>query len=151
VNTAAKKPVHPRAAIQAQAKPRSINKPHAAESAPKVPPDIRAVFAPEGFDKNPASPQRIKKTPNATNQRPLVFITPYPIGEADDNFNPELGLGFIFVHYSDLNLVNYSETFFSLSDKAMRWIGLLTLAAFFTPRCSAIHTWDTVVFSTATF
>ena len=62
------------AAIQAQAKPRSINKPHAAESAPKVPPDIRAVFAPEGFDKNPASPQRIKKTPNATNQRPLVFI-----------------------------------------------------------------------------
>lgn len=75
VNTVAKNPVHPNAATQAQAKPRSINKPHAAESAPKVPPDIRAVFAPEGFDKKPASPQRIKKTPNPTNQYPLVFIT----------------------------------------------------------------------------
>jgi hypothetical protein len=37
------------------------------------------------------------------------------------------GSGFIFVHFSDLNLVNYSETFFSLSDKAMRGIGLLAL------------------------
>jgi len=74
VNTAAKNPVHPRAAILAQAKPRSINKPHAAERAPNVPPEIRAVFAPEGFDKKPASPQTIKKTPNPINQRPLVFI-----------------------------------------------------------------------------
>jgi hypothetical protein len=41
------------------------------------------------------------------------------------------GSGFIFVHFSDLNLVNYSETFFSLSDKAMRGIGLLALSAFF--------------------
>jgi hypothetical protein len=28
----------------------------------------------------------------------------------------------------------------------MRWIDLLTLAAFFMPRCSAIHTWYAVVF-----
>lgn len=74
VNTAAKNPVHPKAAIHAQVNPRSINKPQAAERAPKVPPDIRAVFAAEGFDKKPASPHRIKKTPNPTNQYPLVFI-----------------------------------------------------------------------------
>jgi hypothetical protein len=74
VNTSAKNPVHTRDAIQAQANPRCINTPQAADSIPKVPPEIRAVFAPEGFDKNPATPQRIKKIPNPTNQRPLVFI-----------------------------------------------------------------------------
>ena len=65
---------------------------------------------------------------------------------AEDFVERNWGSGFIFVHFSDLNLVNYSETFFSLSDKAMRGIGLLALSAFFMPRCSAIHTWDAVVF-----
>jgi len=75
VNTSAKNPVHPSAAIHAQAIPRSIRNPHAADKIPKVPPEISAVFAPEGFDKNPATPQRIKNTPNPTNQRPQNFMT----------------------------------------------------------------------------
>jgi hypothetical protein len=44
-----------------------------------------------------------------------------------------------------LAITNFSDAFSSLSDKTMRWIALLTLAAFFTPRCSAIHAWDAVV------
>ena len=56
------------------------------------------------------------------------------------------GQGSFSFIFSDTNLVNFSDAFSSLSDKTMRWIDLLTLAAFFTPRCSAIHAWDTVVF-----
>jgi hypothetical protein len=74
VKTTAKNPVHPSAAIHAQPIPRSIRNPHAADKIPKVPPEISAVFAPEGFDKNPATPQRIKNSPNPTNQRPENFI-----------------------------------------------------------------------------
>ena len=40
--------------------------------------------------------------------------------------------------FSDTNLVNFAETFFSSRDKTMRWMTLLTLAAFFIPRCSTI-------------
>lgn len=74
VKTTAKNPVHPSAAIHAQPIPRSIRNPHAADKIPKVPPEISAVFAPEGFDKNPAKPQRIKNSPNPTNQHPENFI-----------------------------------------------------------------------------
>jgi hypothetical protein len=74
VKTTAKNPVHPSAAIHAQPIPRSIRNPHAADKIPNVPPEISAVFAPEGFDKNPATPQRIKNSPNPTNQRPQNFI-----------------------------------------------------------------------------
>ena len=56
VKTAAKNPVQTSAAIHALANPRSINTPQAADNSPKVPPEMRAVLAPEGFDKNPASP-----------------------------------------------------------------------------------------------
>jgi hypothetical protein len=42
--------------------------------------------------------------------------------------------------------VNFAETFFSIRDKSMMWMALLTLAAFFMPRYSAIYDWDTVVF-----
>jgi len=58
----------------------------------------------------------------------------------------KLGAGFIFFQFSDTNLVNFAEAFFSIRDKSMRWIALLTFAAFFMPRYSAIHDWDTVVF-----
>ena len=44
---------------------------------------------------------------------------------------------FSFV-FSDTNLVNFAETFFSIRDKIMMWMTLLTLAAFFMPRFSAI-------------
>jgi len=74
VKTIAKNPVHPSAAIHAQPISRSIRNPHAADKIPKVPPEISAVFAPEGFDKNPATPQRIKNSPNPTNQHPENFI-----------------------------------------------------------------------------
>jgi hypothetical protein len=74
VKTTAKNPVHPSAAIHAQPIPRSIRNPHAADKIPNVPPEISAVFAPKGFDKNPATPQRIKNSPNPTNQRPQNFI-----------------------------------------------------------------------------
>jgi hypothetical protein len=74
VKTTAKNPVHPSAAIHAQPIPRSIRNPHAADKIPNVPPEISAVFAPEGFDKNPATPQRIKNSPNPINQRPQNFI-----------------------------------------------------------------------------
>jgi hypothetical protein len=74
VKTTAKNPVHPSAAIHAQPISRSIRNPHAADKIPKVPPEIIAVFAPEGFDKNPATPQRIKNSPNPTNQHPENFI-----------------------------------------------------------------------------
>jgi len=42
--------------------------------------------------------------------------------------------------------LQFSETFFSIHDKTMRGIGPLALSAFFMPRCSALHTWDAVVF-----
>ena len=56
------------------------------------------------------------------------------------------GQGSFSFIFSDTNLANSAETFFSIRDKAMRGIGLLALSAFFMPRCSAIHTWDAVVF-----
>jgi hypothetical protein len=89
VKTPAKNPVHPSAAIHAQPIPRSIRNPHAADKIPKVPPEISAVFAPEGFDKNPATPQRIKNSPNPTNQHPENFIerhlSTYFVIEASDS------------------------------------------------------------------
>ena len=60
--------------------------------------------------------------------------------------NGNWGSGFIFFHFSDTNLVNFAEAFFSSRDKTMLWMTLHTLAAFFMPRFSAIHAWDTVVF-----
>jgi hypothetical protein len=56
------------------------------------------------------------------------------------------GQGSFSFIFSDTNLDNFAETFFSIHDKAMMWIALLTLSAFFMPRCSAIHAWDTVAF-----
>ena len=89
VKTTAKNPVHPSAAIHAQPIPRSIRNPHAADKIPKVPPEISAVFAPEGFDKNPATPQRIKNSPNPINQRPQNFIerhlSTHFVSEASDS------------------------------------------------------------------
>jgi hypothetical protein len=89
VKTTAKNPVHPSAAIHAQPIPRSIRNPHAADKIPKVPPEISAVFAPEGFDKNPATPQRIKNSPNPTNQHPENFIgrhlSTHFVNEASDS------------------------------------------------------------------
>jgi hypothetical protein len=89
VKTPAKNPVHPSAAIHAQPIPRSIRNPHAADKIPKVPPEISAVFAPEGFDKNPATPQRIKNSPNPTNQHPENFIgrqlSTHFVNEASDS------------------------------------------------------------------
>ncbi len=89
VKTTAKNPVHPSAAIHAQPIPRSIRNPHAADKIPKVPPEISAVFAPEGFDKNPATPQRIKNSPNPTNQHPENFIgghlSTHFVSEASDS------------------------------------------------------------------
>jgi hypothetical protein len=55
------------------------------------------------------------------------------------------GQGSFSFIFSDTNLANFAETFFSIHDKAMRWIALLTLPAFFMPRYSAIHAWDAVV------
>ena len=49
------------------------------------------------------------------------------------------GQGSFSFIFSDINLVNFAETFFSIRDKSMRWIDLLTLAAFFMPGYSAIH------------
>jgi hypothetical protein len=74
VNTAAKNPVQTSAAIHAQPNPRNIRTPHTAERNPNVPPEMRAVFAPEGFDKNPATPHTKRKIPKPTNQRPVNFI-----------------------------------------------------------------------------
>ena len=54
--------------------------------------------------------------------------------------------GFISFIFSDTKPLSVSGTFFSIRDEPMRWMTLLTLAAFFTPRCSAITAWD---FSTA--
>ncbi len=71
--------MHPSAAIQAQPSPRDISTPHSAERNPKVPPEIRAVFAPEGFDKKPATPQTKRKIPNPINQRPQNFM---PLGNS---------------------------------------------------------------------
>jgi hypothetical protein len=51
-----------------------MSTPQNAESPPKVPPEINAVFAPAGFDEYPAIPQRIRKIPNPTNHRPQKFI-----------------------------------------------------------------------------
>ena len=48
------------------------------------------------------------------------------------------GSGFIFFHFSDTNLVNFAETFFSSRDKTILRMTLHTLAAFFMPRFSAI-------------
>jgi hypothetical protein len=59
----------------------------------------------------------------------------------------ELGSGFIFFHFYRYKPREFCrKTFFSIPDKSMRWIALLTLTAFFMPRYSAIHDWDTVVF-----
>ncbi|MFM8982603.1 MAG: hypothetical protein ACKOLA_06785, partial [Spartobacteria bacterium] len=60
--------------IHAQLNPLHINMPHIAERNPKVPPEMRAVFAPEGFDKNPATPQTKRKIPKPINQRPQKFM-----------------------------------------------------------------------------
>jgi hypothetical protein len=49
--TRARKEVLTMAAQRLHAKPRAPNMPHMMESAPKVPPDIRAVLAFSGFDK----------------------------------------------------------------------------------------------------
>ena len=64
------------AAIRAHPNPRNINTPHNTESPPNIPPEISAVFAPAGFDKNPATPQSTRKIPKPTNQRPQTFISP---------------------------------------------------------------------------
>ena len=56
------------------------------------------------------------------------------------------GQGSFSFFFSDINLVNFAKTFFSIPDKAMMWMALLTFAAFFMPRYSAMHDWDTVVF-----
>ena len=50
-----------------------------------------------------------------------------------------------FLSFFYTNLVNFAETFFLIRDKSIRWISLLTLAAFFMPRCSEIHSWVAVV------
>ena len=69
------------------------------------------------------------------------------VGEATIwQLNWNWGSGFIFFQFSDTNLVNFAETFFLIPDKAMMWMPLLTFAAFFMPRYSAIHDWDTIVF-----
>jgi hypothetical protein len=74
VNTIARKPVHPRAAYLAPRMPRSMRIPQNDERAPKVPPEINAVFAPAGLERNPAIPQRTRNSPNPINQRPVNFI-----------------------------------------------------------------------------
>ena len=56
------------------------------------------------------------------------------------------GQGLFSFTFSDTNLANFEETFFLINDKAMRWIAIPILLAFFMPRYSAIHDWDTVVF-----
>ena len=53
-------------------------------------------------------------------------------------FRGNWGSGFIFFHFSDTNLVNFAETFFSSRDKTILRMTLHTLAAFFMPRFSAI-------------
>lgn len=73
-NTAVKNVVEMRAARRAWGYRRSIRNPQNAERSPKVPPDRRAVFAPVGFDKNPAMPHRMRKSPKPKNQRPVKFI-----------------------------------------------------------------------------
>ena len=74
VNTIARNPVHPRAAYLAPRVSRSMRIPHNDERAPKVPPEISAVFAPVGLERNPAIPQRTRNNPNPISQRPVNFI-----------------------------------------------------------------------------
>jgi len=73
-NAATSTKVLTHAATRAHPNPRNINTPHNAESPPNIPPESNAVFAPAGFDKNPAIPQTIRKIPNPTNHFPENFI-----------------------------------------------------------------------------
>jgi hypothetical protein len=73
-NAATRTIVLAQAAVLAQEKPFSMSTPQTAESPPKAPPEISAVFAPAGLDKYPTTPQKIRKIPNPTNQRPQKFI-----------------------------------------------------------------------------
>ena len=75
-NAATSTKVLTHAATRAHPTPRNINTPHNAESPPNIPPESSAVFAPAGFDKNPATPQSTRKIPKPTNQRPQKFISP---------------------------------------------------------------------------
>lgn len=74
VNTAARNPVDPSAAIQAQPSSRYISTTQRVERNPKVPSEIRAVYAREGFDKNPARPQTRRKIPKLINRLPQNFM-----------------------------------------------------------------------------
>jgi hypothetical protein len=49
--TNARKPVLSKAAIRAQATPRSMSDPHTADNAPKVPPEMSAVLAVAGLER----------------------------------------------------------------------------------------------------
>jgi hypothetical protein len=74
-NTAVRNVVQMRAARRAWVTPRNMRNPQNAERSPKVPPESRAVFAPDGLERYPAVPHRMRKSPKPKNQRPVNFIT----------------------------------------------------------------------------
>ena len=75
-----------RAANRAQPHPRNIRSPQAADITPKVPPEINAVLAAEGFERNPAIPQTTRNTPNAINHCPrnVIVRDKYPTPARQD-------------------------------------------------------------------